>query len=611
MASIFDVFRVPRNPTRADLIKAEEEMAAFVQDTTRKAEEQRKQQEDMWAKQVIDQSVERRVRESLESVMNANPMALNLDPLDMSVSMPVETFGNMFPGSYGFITYDTLLQMANTPIFATIIDRRLKQMRPFTRRQRNGADAAFRVRMRDHRRSPTPAAERRMLELEAFVETCGDPTRKMTFTKCTDMMMRDSLTYDQACSEKLKDAYGRPAAVIPVDSRTIRLATPPQEQVDRGYYNPQKRGYIQVLNSQKVQEWEHEEMIFGIRNQVTDIRRNGYGYPELEQINRIVTYLLNAEFYNASNFSNGIHVSALLVAKSSMDRGQFQQLKAQLKQSMVGSQNAHKMAMLQMDPSKGEDLEIRELSRTNKDMEFSRWMDFLIKVGCARFNMDPAELNFIYGAEGQTHSFQNEDPKDRIAFSREQGLTPLVLDYFSWWNQEVIWQLDPDFELEPVGLDQKATLNEVQIAAQRVQTTTSINEERARMDLKPLGQEDEKNGWVFNVPLSALVVNTIAQSKANEQAAMQAEGPQNPQNPDDPEDQMGGQQPEDLPEELPETALGEPEYEDLPDIDLANADDATVDELLSRRSDLPPGTKVTDLFKGSKPDGMLIEVRIE
>lgn len=610
MGSIFDLARIPRNPTRADLIKADEEMAQFVADTAKAAQEQEKAQQDLWAQQAVEESVERKVRDALQNVMASAPMAMNLDPLDLSVSMPVETFGNLFPGSYGFMTYDTLLQMANTPIFATIIDRRLKQMRPFTRRQRNGYDAAFRVRMRDHRKSPTPAAERRMAEIEAFIETCGDPSRKMTFSKCTDMMMRDSLTYDQACAEKLLDKYGRPAAIIPVDSRTIRLATPTEEQVEKGYYDPQMRGYVQVLNAQKVQTWRPEEMIFGIRNQVTDIRRNGYGYPELEQINRIVTYLLNAEFYNASNFSNGIHVSALLIAKSAMDRNQFQQLKASLKQSMTGSQNAHKMAMLQMDPSKGEDLEIRELSRNNKDMEFSRWMDFLIKVGCARFNMDPAELNFIYGAEGQTHSFQNEDPADRIAFSREQGLTPLVLDYFSWWNHEVVHLLDPDMEVEPVGLDQKATLNAVQISAQRVQTTTSVNEERARADLKPLGEDDPENAWVFNVPLNPLVFNSIAQSKADRKAADAAEGPQNPQNPDDPEDNMGGQQPEDLPEELPDEALGEPDYEELPDIDFANVDDGTIEDLLTRRSDLPAGTKVTDLFKGSKSDGMIIEVRV-
>jgi hypothetical protein len=229
-----------------------------------------------------------------------------------------------------------------------------------------------------------------------------------------------------------------------------------------------------------------------------------------------VRQLLQSEAYNAANFTNGVHAAAALIIKSGMNRDQFQHMDKQLRQMMSGAQNAHRLAVIQMDPSKDEAAQLLPFSSSNKDMEFSMWISWLLKIVCAAYQMDPAEINYIYGNEGQRSALGNQDPSDRVASSRERGLKPLLKALERWLNQSIIWKLDPDFRVEFFGLSDRAPLVEAELKIKSL-AHRSINEVRAQDDDPPIDH------WSCNIPANPLVFAAIEKEMERKHQAEQAQ----------------------------------------------------------------------------------------
>lgn len=574
MAGILDSIRslVPRQPSQEDVLGADVEMQDFA-----------REQQALQQTRTIEESVERAVREELARVQKDKPQAANLNPMDHQILLSPEAQGDQYPtATGGALTYRTLDMMSRVPVISAIIETRLSQLADFCRRQRHKKELGFRVMMRDHARAPTAAALKRIAEIEAWYETCGDPTVQVdpSFSTFVQKVMRQSLTFDQACAEILLDKYGRPAAMIPVDAKTIRLAQVTDKELDKKQRGLRKQHYVQVLpDASIVARWDSEKFIFGTRRPRADIEAYGYGYPELEQLARIVTYLLQAEFYNAANFTNGVNAAGLLVVKSAMNEQQFQQLEKRMRQTLVGASNAHRQAMLQLKPGGGEAAESVinvPFNSNNRDMEFSQWVSWLLKIATALYNMDPAELNFIYGNENQKSSLGQQDPEDRISASKERGLRPLLRSLENWLNTAITYRLDEDFRLEFCGLDGKSPLVQSQLDTQSLMWTP-INEVRARHDLPPIDH------WSCDVPANPSVIGIIQQEKAlAEQQQLQAQQAATPGAPTG----LGGED-EALPETLPS------EFADFegPDGDI---DFKAVEQ--EGRSHLPPDVNHKQVF---------------
>lgn len=496
--------------------------------------------------QVVQESIERKVREELARGKHNNPIAANLDWLDPLLMIDPALNGTQHPGTRGAaLTFELLRAMAAVPVIDGIITTRLSQLAPYTRRLRSHSEPGFHVRMRDRGKPPSTAAKKKIAALEAWIETCGDPMAQEdpTFETFVAKFMRDSLTLDQACAEILLDKKGYPAAMIPVDAATIRMAIPTDKEIEIGRRDLRNRKYIQVVNTKKVAEWEPERFMFGIRRPRTDLTTNFYGWPELEVVARNVNYLLQAEFYNAANFTNGMHASGIIAIMSAMDKQAFYQLDMKMRQALSGAHNAHRTMFLQLNPHEKEDIKPIQFTQTNKDMEFSNWVSWLLKIVAGAYQMDPAEINFIYGNENARSALGNVDAQDRVAASKERGLPILLSKLASWINRKVIYRLDSDFEMAFNGFDEKNPLTQADLDERMLRTSISLNELRAQQDRPTLGDH-----WIFNTPLNAVAVNVLSQEQARKeqqeqqekQAAMQAGG------------QQGGQQEEGMPPSPPE-----------------------------------------------------------
>ena len=147
------------------------------------------------------------------------------------------------------------------------------------------------------------------------------------------------------------------------------------------------------------------------------------------------------------------------------------------------------------------------LDRSNRDIEYSKLLEFLVKQAAGVFQMDPAEINWTTGPAGATTNFESGN-KDKQTMSQKRGLEPLLTFLSNQFNTHVVCRFDPTYVMEFVGMKRGRSADS-EIREREVKSFRTINEIRVELGL------DEKP-W-GDVLLSVLL-------KETEMAAMAATG---------------------------------------------------------------------------------------
>lgn len=163
-----------------------------------------------------------------------------------------------------------------------------------------------------------------------------------------------------------------------------------------------------------------------------------------------------------------------------------------------------------------DDLQWINMQQNARDMEYNAWFDFLIKVACAMYRMDPVEVNFKYGNVGSKSTMSEDNNKDKITQSKERGLRPLLVWYADQINQHLIWPVNESMEFAFAGLDSLPKGEVAELNSKRVKTTTMIDELRAEDGQEPL---PDGQGQVILDPAWM-----AARSAEKQQEAMAAQG---------------------------------------------------------------------------------------
>lgn len=116
----------------------------------------------------------------------------------------------------------------------------------------------------------------------------------------------------------------------------------------------------------------------------------------------------------------------------------------------------------------GLDLQWVDLSKnTNRDMEFSEWVKFLLVMTCAVYRIDPSELGFQF--KDQTNIFGQAGQKERLQHSKDKGLKPILVFLQEVINYYLVSELDEDFEFVFTGVDAEDEGRQVEIDAKKIQ----------------------------------------------------------------------------------------------------------------------------------------------
>lgn len=412
------------------------------------------------------------------------------------------------------ITYGTLRAIVQrSPVIAAVMNARINQVASFSVPQQNRHDLGFRIGMRNPLDKPSPADRKFIDAAKVYFQRTGvtdNPRGRDKLETYVRKVARDMLMFDQNCTEIVPNRAGQPAEFYAVDASSIRLADTARLYMDEDVDDAVR--YVQVYDNAIIAQYTQEEMCFGIRNPQTDMRLYGYGTSELEWLMNAITSLLFAWEYNQKFFSQGSAAKGIINIKGTIPDKQLNAFKRHWYAMVSGIENAWKTPIL----SAGQDSEVQwiNMQSSNRDMEFNAWMDFLIKVCCAAYLMDPSEINFKYGNTGQSSTMSEESNRDKLADSRERGLRPILRHIADNFNQFVLWPINEAFVFEFVGLDSMTRQDMAKFNESRVKTTRTIDELRAEEDLPPL---PDGQGAIILDPTFIAAKNAADQAAAQKQ----------------------------------------------------------------------------------------------
>lgn len=412
------------------------------------------------------------------------------------------------------LSYNILYQMSvKNSVIAAVLNTRINQISTFTKPSRFSTDGiGFQIKLRDPLAVPTDEQQDMFRALEAFLENCGynrDNSRD-DFDTFIRKIVRDSLTYDQLCFEIVPDRRGRPAEILAVDASTIRAASE-NYNGETFWGNAPKNSsepikWVQVVDGSVVSWFTANELAFGVRNPRSNINMQPYGFSELEMLIQQITSHLYAEEYNAKYFSQGGTTKGIINIKSDPNgignKEQLESFKRQWRAQVNGMTGAWKTPVLQVPDG----IEYISVNQSNRDMEYSQWVNYLINIVCAVFLIDPAEVNFSNngGAAAQSSVFETSQ-EQKLKHSRDKGLKPLLRFIEAIINKHVISRFSQDYVFCFTGLDEKSEGEKAELDSKYIKTWKTINEIRREHGEKPLEYGD--------VILDASYLNYIQQKE--------------------------------------------------------------------------------------------------
>lgn len=399
------------------------------------------------------------------------------DPLDWSTAVGYRER----PTAASFHMMESVAR--SVPPVTDVIRTRVLQVNTFLQpqRDRNSPGAKIVPKGKDPD-SITAKEEKRGRELMQLMLTTGHPdvprkdqVRPTSLRELGKMLVRDTLSYDQVAHEVVPFRGGGLAYIRTLDPSTIRL-------MDMRDVEPGGPYAVQVLQGRVVADFTPDELAFGIRNPRSGIRTYGYGESEIETLVKEVTGLLWGLEYNQNFFKQGSSVRGILNFKGgTIPDTELRRFRRQWHAMVSGVVNAWRTPILN-----SEEVQWINLQMSNRDMEYSHWIDFLIKVVCARYNIAPEEVNFTYGAQNQSSAMGQVAVEEKLKASRDLGLRPLVHWTFAYLNDYLLAGLDPDYEMIPMGIDGKGLDAELDFHKKLAETAYTVDEVRGMRGDAPL-----------------------------------------------------------------------------------------------------------------------------
>ena len=413
------------------------------------------------------------------------PTGAAFDPLDAYGRITEEAASTQIhPGTWATSQW-TLERLARLSVPAIVINHLIDELAEFCFPQLSPHVFGFRITPDDDEANQTPGQKRRAKEIEKVLMAGGGDYQDGGLEGFVRRIMRGSLIQDAAPFEVLFNGYGEPTGMFAYDPKTIRRRKPDAEYLARGQWG-EDPGYVQWVNQRIRKEWDADQFKLGIRRPRSDMESFNYGWPELDEIAVVLGNFARAENYNAVNFTSGIHTSHLLAIVSGMDREAFQAYRRMFEANFSAANAKRRLPVVQLDPELKEDMKAVALGHPNREMEYTNWLYYHVKLICAAYGVDPASaLNMVFGNEGQSSSMGSASPADRYLQSKAHGVRP-KLRALAQWLTFIVKMIDPEQKLVFGGFDSITEEEKLKLDVMQMSNFLTVNEVRTRYDLAPI-----------------------------------------------------------------------------------------------------------------------------
>ena len=383
------------------------------------------------------------------------------DPNDLSGN------GKGFKDSKGILSFEILRRMGNIHIIRSIVNTRIEQIQNFLHFSEDDQKEGFTIRkktslFKESKKEISSDEKKKIEEIVEFLMNSGFNEKWDNIDDFQTFVRKiafDSLTLDQLAFEIVRDKGWNIKKYRAVDASLIRFLDSVDPKQRERLEDYRFKGYLprfcmtwddQILINPTTKEpilYYPWELGFGIRNKSSYIRKNGYGTSELEILVDLITGVLWSIQYNMNNFSIGstpkgfINVKNANISESNMN--EFRQAWSQM---MAGVRNAKRTPVIN-----GIDLEWIDLDKSNREMEYQEWAQFLVIMVCSVYRIDPSELGFLF--KNQAQIFGQDGQKARLQHSREKGLKPILIFLENIITKYIVSEIDEDYEFVFTGIE--------------------------------------------------------------------------------------------------------------------------------------------------------------
>lgn len=384
------------------------------------------------------------------------------------------------------ISYDLLKMVSHRFPISAIINTRVDQVASFAESQSDIYSTGFVIRPTklSNTKELTDKQKREIDTLTNFVLECGFNDNYYSgddFDSFVRKITRDSLVYDQCTFEIVWNNFGwqskkgKPHRFVATDASLYRHTALIENIYDNQVEYP---AYALMYNGGIWSYFYKPELCFGVRNVNTDINRSGYGCSELEDMVIEIESFLNAISYNKNYFKNGSLPKSIIKLGGNISQARIDEFQLYWDALVKGVNNAWRTPILNADT-----IDVIDIQKSNKDMEFTSWLEFLIKVVCAMYKIDPSEIGFPMSGASDTKPMFEGNNEARLKYSKDKGLYPLLKFIQNKINKYIIHPITPEYTFYFVGLDGVTREQEIEMDSKLISTYKTINEVRKERGL--------------------------------------------------------------------------------------------------------------------------------
>jgi len=335
-------------------------------------------------------------------------------------------------------------------------------------------------------------------KLREIILNCGKNTGlkdrdKSTFSQFLKQIVEDVYVFGWWATEVRKDPLGSFHSFRAVDSGTIYFAMPtkdkskeaenirrkakeilsrleghkiPIEKFSQGEYT-----WVQAIEEQPFQVFTDDQLIVWSLSPSTDIMRCGYPTTVIERIINSITTHINLTTHNKMFFLNGRASRNMMIFKSdNLDDTDIIAIRQQMANHINTPNAAWRMPVFGI--SQKDEIDIKPLDGTGRDMEFQYLADLNKRMILAAFQTSPDEIAALgylsRGTNSQSLSESNNEWK--LLKSQESGLRPLLNSIEDFLNERLLPKINPDWaklvSINLQGLDADSPEKEATLLSQ-------------------------------------------------------------------------------------------------------------------------------------------------
>jgi hypothetical protein len=426
------------------------------------------------------------------------------DNIDIMTSYDFNPYTHTLTNSFGFTqTYKTLSfeecrEIARAVIVRAIVLTRQDQASVFSEFSTREGAKGWSIFKKEGKIEKTDVKE--IEKIVSFIKNCGQERNAINdnFDIFLRKVIKDSLELDHAPVEKIRTRSNKLFGFKAIDGATIYRAKPynnPSFVKHEKLKNlpPKKNGYYptycQVFNNEVFADFYPDELFCIIRNPSTDIQVQNYGTSELENLIPYLNWLWLSDEHNGKMFTNGSAPKGFFsLGNTETSSSRVKDFKEQYKASMSGSSNSHKLLIF------GQDVKWNDMQKTNRDMEYEHWKEYLVKLVCSLYKIDPSEVGFSFRGSG----VYGANDKEIRQHSKEKGLFPLLKTIENAINREIMSENElgaGKYLFKFVGMEESSK-EDVEKSKAEIETWKTINQirqERGEERIEEFGYDSVLN----------------------------------------------------------------------------------------------------------------------